>query len=103
MITINGEKWRVKLCSPFNPVLRQKDGSYTIGVCDDTIKTIYISYDINKPLMRKVICHELTHAVLFSYNVRLDPRQEELFADLLATYGQEIIYNTNQTFNRIKE
>lgn len=43
----------------------------------------------------KVLCHELTHAVMFSYNVELPPQQEELFADLLATYGLEIITLTN--------
>lgn len=43
----------------------------------------------------KVLCHELTHAVMFSYNVELLPQQEELFADLLATYGLEIITLTN--------
>ena len=42
-----------------------------------------------------MLCHEMTHAVMFSYNVELPPEQEELFADLLATYGLEIIELTN--------
>jgi hypothetical protein len=32
---------------------------------------------------------------MFSYNVNLSYEQEELVADLMATYGQEIIKITN--------
>ena len=39
---------------------------------------------------------------MFSYNVGLTEEQEELLADLIATYGQEIIIETNRIFNRIK-
>jgi len=38
-------------------------------------------------MIKKVLCHELTHAAMFSYNVELTLDQEELFADLIATYG----------------
>jgi hypothetical protein len=37
--------------------------------------------------MKKVLCHELTHAAMFSYNVDLNYQQGELIADLVATYG----------------
>ena len=39
---------------------------------------------------------------MFSYNIELTIDQEELLADLIATYGQEIIYITNKIFNKIK-
>lgn len=53
--------------------------------------------------MRKVLCHEITHAAMFSYDILLTAEQEELLADLIATYGEEIIYTTNQIFRRIKK
>ena len=53
--------------------------------------------------MKKVICHEVAHAAMFSYEVYLDPAQEEVLADLIATYGYEIISITNKIFNRIKK
>lgn len=53
--------------------------------------------------MKKVICHEVAHAAMFSYEVYLDPTQEEVLADLIATYGHEIISITNKIFNRIKK
>ena len=76
---------------------------YTLGVCDDTLKTIYINAELNEKYIEKVLCHELTHAAMFSYNINLTIEQEELLADLIATYGQEIVYITNLIFQRIKE
>ena len=103
MVNINGEEWQILAVSPFHPQLQRSDGSFTIGACNDTLKTIYISYDLDKWYLRKVLCHELTHAAMFSYNVELSLDQEELLADLIATYGQEIIFITNKIFNRINE
>ena len=39
---------------------------------------------------------------MFNYNVDLTLEQEELVADLVATYGEEIIEVTNQMFKKIK-
>lgn len=103
MININGEDWRVLLVSPNHPQLQRTDGSWSIGACNDFTKAIYISEDLNNFMLRKVLCHELAHAAMFSYNVDLTLEQEELFADLVATYGQEIICKTNLFFRRIKE
>ena len=52
--------------------------------------------------LRKVLSHELTHAAMFSYDIHLSLKQEELLADLLATYGEEIIVKANELFDRIK-
>ena len=103
MININGEYWRVLLVSPNHPQLMRSDGSWTIGACDDSLKTIYICEDLNLKMMKKVLCHELTHAAMFSYNIEMSLQQEELFADLVATYGQEIVCKTNLFFRRLKE
>ena len=103
MITINNEDWRVCLVSSNHPALQRYNGSWTIGVCDDNMKTIYISEDLDDYMIRKVLSHELTHAAMFSYNINLTLDQEELLADLVATYGQEIVCKTNSFFKRIKE
>lgn len=80
--------------------LRRSDGSYTIASCDDDDKTIYINRDLSGFMLRKVLCHEITHAAMFSYNVYLSLDQEELLADLIATYGNEIISIANDIFKR---
>ena len=102
MFTINGEWWRVLLVSPNHPKLYREDGSLTIGTCDDDTKTIYVNDMLNEQLMRRVICHEITHAAMFSYNVLLTSDQEELLADLIATYGDEIISITNRVFAKLR-
>jgi hypothetical protein len=38
-------------------------------------------------MIKKVLCHEVTHAAMFSYNVEISLMEEELLADLFATYG----------------
>ena len=53
--------------------------------------------------MRKVLCHELTHAAMFSYNVDLDYWTEELVADLIATYGEQIAGETDRMFDYLTE
>ena len=71
MFNINGEEWRIVLVSPLHPKLFRSDGSVTIGACDDLDKKIYISEDLSLSKMKKVLCHEITHAAMFSYNVDL--------------------------------
>ena len=103
MININGEEWKIVMVSPFDPVLQRSDKSYTLGVCDDIAKSIFINKELNQKYIEKVLCHELTHAAMFSYNIELTIEQEEILADLIATYGQEIVFITNLVFKRIME
>lgn len=103
MFNINGETWRVLLVPPLHPQLKRQDKGYTLGTCDDVLKTIYINRELNDIYLWKVLTHEITHAAMFSYNVELTTDQEELLADLIATYGKEIIDITNTMFNKIKE
>ena len=50
----------------------------------------------------KVLGHEMTHAAMFSYGVQLTYDQEELLADIISTYGKEIVMVTNKVFKKIK-
>ena len=84
-------------------MLIRSDGSLSIGACDDASKTIYLNKNLKGDLLKKVLCHELTHAAMFSYNVELTLEQEEMLAELIATYGEEIIDITNTIFYKLKE
>lgn len=103
MFTINGETWTVIYVSPDDPALQRSDGSIALGMCYDKEKVIYMSNMLLElpSLHKKVLCHEITHAAMFSYNVDLDYTQEELVADLIATYGEEIIEVTNRIFSHL--
>lgn len=101
MFTINGELWKVITVPPQHPALKTSRGNYALGMCDDITKTIYISAAIEEEssLLWRVLCHEVTHAAMFSYNTYLDHDTEEIVADILGTYGAEIIAITRKLYN----
>ncbi len=101
MFNINGIDWEIRFASPNHPKLKRQDNSYALGCCDSSTKTIYINEIVPMNKLKKVLCHEITHAAMFSYRVELDLIQEELIADLIATYGSEIIEVTNRIFSHI--
>lgn len=103
MININNEVWNIMEVPPGHPMLQRSDGSYSEGVCDDKRKTIFINGQLNNRMFKKVLCHELTHAAIFSYNVDLSIEEEEVLADIIATYGEEIISITNSLFERLRK
>ena len=103
MANINGEDWKILLVSSNHPALQRPDGSFTLGCCDDNVKSIYVVEGLTDYYFKKVLCHELVHACMYSYNINLNEYQEEVLADLIATYGQEILSITNSLFCRLVE
>ena len=101
MVNINGETWTILLVSSNHPALKRPSGSFSIGCCDDITKTIYINENVNEIYLKKVLCHELVHACMYSYNISLNEQQEEVLADLIATYGHEVMTMTNSIFTRL--
>lgn len=102
MFNINGVEWRILAVPPFDGILYRSDGSLSVASCDNATKTIYISNALKGDFLKKVLCHEIVHAAMFSYNVTISLDQEELVSDLIATYGNEIIFITNKVFQKIK-
>lgn len=101
MFLINNIYWKLAFVSPNYPLLRRVSGDYSIGACDNLTRTIYINETLTGKLLKKVLCHEITHAAMFSYNVNLTIEQEQLVADLISTYGDQIVYITNKIFNKL--
>ena len=101
MFIINNVQWKMTYVPANFPLLRRMDGSFTIGACDNLTRTIYINDRLQGDLLRKVLCHEITHAAMFSYNVDLTVQQQQLVADLISTYGDQIIYITNKIFRKL--
>jgi len=101
MIVINGERWRVRLVSPSHPFLVTGRGTPALGSCDDITKTIYISNILTPQRIKKVLCHEIVHAFMYSYNVNITDEVEEIVADLIATYGEQIIRLTRITYDKL--
>lgn len=99
MFLINGELWRVIFVDPRHPALLKPNGDFAIGACDDFSKTIYLSKNLSGNYLKQVLCHEITHAIMFSYNIEMPLQQEELFAEIMATFGEEIVKITNALFS----
>lgn len=102
MFKINNTIWLLKFVPYNHHMLQLRDGSFTLGMCDRNLQTIFINKNLYGYKLKKVLCHEMTHAAMFSYGVNLTLEQEEIMADLIATYGEEIINITNQLFNKLK-
>jgi hypothetical protein len=102
MFSINGEQWRLLFVPSNHVALLKPNGKFAIGACDDYTKTIYLDKNLTGDYLKKVMCHEITHAAMFSYNISLSLQQEELIADLMSTFGDEIIDITNMLFNYLK-
>ena len=103
MVNINGIDWKILLVSSNHPALQRPSGSFAIGCCDNETKKIYIVEGLTKNYFKKVLCHEIVHACMYSYQIKLNEYQEEILADIIATYGQEIILTTNSIFCRLVE
>ena len=101
--TINGVVWQVKAVPAYDSHLMRPDGSFTIGMCNNVEKVIYIIKGLSETQFYKVLAHEITHAAMYSYSVGLTIDQEELLADIIATYGGEIVQVTNKVFRKIKK
>lgn len=100
---INGIVWRVRIVPPTFPILLMNYDRFTLGCCDNATKTIYIADGLSEDKFYKVLGHEVTHAAIFSYQVILTEDQEELLADIISTYGKEIVLVTNRVFRKIKK
>lgn len=103
MFKINGVEWSVREVRASHPRLRNTDNSFSLGSCDNLTHTIYISEGLSDKKFKKVLCHEIVHAAMFSYNIYLEPMEEERVADIIATYGRELIYTTNKIFTEMKK
>ena len=103
MFKINEISWVIQFVSPSYYILQRPNGEYTLGATVSDNHTIYIADSLSLSKTKKVLCHEITHAAMFSYGVYLSLDQEELLADLIATYGEEIIFITNKIFKKIQK
>lgn len=102
MFVINGEQWCVVLVMPYDVALLMPNGNFALGACNDATKTIYISNELYGDMFEQVLCHELVHASMFAYDVMLGHDEEELIAEIISIFGEEIIDITDIMFERIR-
>ena len=99
---INGVRWRVRLVSPAHPLLLTPWKTHALGVCDKVTQTICVDETLSPQLLKEVLCHEIVHAFMFSYMIDLSYSEEELVAELMSQYGEEILETTNIIYYGIR-
>lgn len=90
MFEINGKVFDIQYVSPTHEKLMKWDGTYALGCTDARDMCVYVNKFLKGALLRKVVCHELVHCFCIAYGCVLDVETEEICADFLATYGQEV-------------
>lgn len=100
---VNNVFWNVFFVKPNDGILRKSDGTYTLGVTDNNLKTVFVSDTLYGDLLQKVITHEITHIFCFEYGISLDIATEELLADFIATYGRNVIDVADNLLMILKE
>lgn len=83
--------------------LCRSDGSFTVGVTDNTTHCICLSNRLVGGFKRKVLIHELCHAVCMSYNIHIPLEQEEFLCDFVATYGDEVFDMVDMMVGEIRK
>ena len=89
---INGNLWKLSFVPIYSEKLRRSDGSYTLGVTDGNLNTVFIADNLSKEKEETVLCHELCHCICFQYNIYLPIESEEWLCNFVAEHGKEIIY-----------
>lgn len=89
---VNNNQWKIQYEKPNSENLHRSDGTLTLAVCDNNLKTIFVNRNLRGYMLDKVICHELTHVYAFEYNYMVDLQTEEIIADFMSLYGRNIIY-----------
>lgn len=101
MFTVNGKVWNIDFVEPLNRNLMRSDNIYTLGVTDNSLKTIFLSNKLYGKMLDKVLCHELVHVYSFENDCEIDIQTEEIIADFMSLYGRDIIYLADDIMNGV--
>ena len=74
---INNRMWHIEFVNAASEKLHRSDGSLTVGVTDGNDDCVYLSDLLSGAFLKKVLCHELCHCFMMSYNISIPIEQEE--------------------------
>ena len=89
---VNNHVWKIQYEKSNSPNLLRSDGTLTLAVCDNNVKTIYMNNKLKGYMFDKVLCHELTHVYAMEFDYFMDIETEETVADFMSLFGRDIIY-----------
>lgn len=99
---VKNQIWNYVIVPPNSPHLLRSDLSRTVGVTDNSVKTVYVSDLLRGKFLDKVNSHELVHVFSFVNNLYIPIDVEEQIADFLSTYGRDIFSVADDILERLK-
>lgn len=98
---INNHIWRIEFVKSSNKNLLRSDGSWTFGVTDNNVKTVFLFKGMSDYMTDKVLVHELTHVHAMEYDYYMPIEIEEIVCDFLSLYGRSVIYMADELMGNI--
>lgn len=99
--TVNNTIWTLQFVNPRSKHLMTSIGTYTLGVTDNNVKTVFIANNLSEYLTDKVLAHELTHVHSMEYNYYMPIEVEEVVADFISLFGRDIVVLANGIMNNL--
>ena len=96
---VNNTPWTIRYVHPSSEYLRRMNGTYTLGVTDNSLKIVFISSHLSDEMKYRVLCHEMVHVYSFEYGCDIDEETEELIADFISLYGRDLLDITDYILN----
>lgn len=98
---VNNHIWRLQFVKGGSENLRRSDGSYTFGVTDNSVKTVFLMQNMSEYMTDKVLVHELSHVHALEYDYSIPLWVEEIVCDFLSLYGRSVIYLADSIMPKI--
>jgi hypothetical protein len=98
---INDLIWEIDIVSSVSPELIA-NGEACLGSTWPMSQEIYLADDLNKNTARRVIAHELTHAFIYSTQIKEDESYtEEELCEFVSKWGDKIFTMTDEVYNEL--
>ena len=95
-ITINGLEWSIEEAD----VIEGK--GHSLGVTYSNTLHILILKDLPITNFKKILIHELTHAVLYSFGLDQAKKNDEILCDFVSAYSEQILKVANDYLEKRK-
>ena len=100
---INGNLWKIKFVKSTSKYLIDRTSTLRLATTDPSLNTIFLSDRISGSFLKKVLIHEITHVVLWEYDIiskiqeycypQFAIAMEEEICNILADYGEIVFQN----------
>ena len=102
-IRVNDILLHIQFKKPISSELRRSNGTISLGVTDNTTKTVTIADNVSDYMTDKILCHELVQVYSVSDGCDIDIETEEIIADFMSLYGRNIVDTADRIFDLLEQ